>query len=136
MNIDDSFKKLVGLKNDIRILLIDFIKLIVMLSSTLLALLISLNQQLSGNIHLFYVVLLLLLLCILSGIAGLYIVIIQHRTMDRDLQASISEQIRLEAENFEPVFSKYNKLQLLFEYTCVVSFLLSVITLVAYAFYR
>ena len=136
MSIDNSFKARVALRKEIRDLLLDFIKHIVTVSSALLALLISLSQPSSGSIYLFYAVLLLLLLSILAGSSTLYIVLVQFCTMDKDLQEHILSQIQNGDENFRPVLSKHDTLLKWAETTCVFSFLLACMALVAFALLR
>jgi cell division protein FtsL len=53
--------------------------------------------------------------------------------MSKDLLESVQEQIRQNKENYKPVFSKQNKILTLCELVCIVSFLVSVVSLVGYA---
>jgi hypothetical protein len=111
----------------------DFLKHIVTVASALLAILVSLEKPPYHNNLLFYALLLSLLLSILFGTSALYIVLVQHRRMGKDLVESVQEQIRQNKENYKPVFSKQNKLLSICEVVCIVSFLVSVISLVGYA---
>lgn len=129
-----NFESVVKVRETIREMLFDFLKHIVTLSAALLALLISLNQQVSGNILIFHCLLLSLLLSILSGVASLYIVLSQFRRMDKDLLESIRQQIRDGEKSHQPVFSKYNKLLKVCEVFCVLCFSMSMILLLAFSF--
>ncbi len=133
MSINSSIEQIVQLKETIRDLLMDFLKHIVTVASALLAIIVALEKPPYHSNFLFYVLLLSLLLSILFGTTALYIVLIQHRRMSKDLLESVQEQIRQNKENYKPVFSKQNKILTLCELVCIVSFLVSVVSLVGYA---
>ncbi len=133
MSINSSIEQIVQLKETIRDLLMDFLKHIVTVASALLAIIVALEKPPYHNNILFYALLLSLLLSILFGTIALYIVLVQHRKMSMDLLESVQEQILQNKENYEPVFSKQNKLLKVCELVCIVSFLVSVISLVGYA---
>ena len=133
MSINSSIEQIVQLKETIRDLLMDFLKHIVTDASALLAIIVALEKPPYHNNILFYALLLSLLLSILFGTIALYIVLVQHRKMSMDLLESVQEQILQNKENYEPVFSKQNKLLKVCELVCIVSFLVSVISLVGYA---
>lgn len=136
MSINSSLQQLKELKEIIRSMQSEFIKHIVSVSAALLALLISLTPELQHNRWLFLLVLVTMLVCILSGTAGLYILLIQFRKMDKDTLEAIKEQHRLQKETFGLVLSKYNRLLEICEATCVMSFLLGCVLMVVFAFLK
>lgn len=134
MSIDSSFKQLKVLRDQILSLQTEFLKHIVSISGVLLALLVSLHSPSSSNNYLFYLVLCTLLVSILFGTIALYIILSQFRKMDKDFLAAIKSQLQNQEDTHKGVFSKYNKLLLGSERTCVIAFLISMISLVFYAF--
>ena len=134
MGINDSLEDLKNLRKQILTLLSEFLKQIVVVASAVLAVLISLHPKQNHSNFLFLISLVLLLLCILFGIAALYLILYQHRRMDKDLLASIKEQLDSGTKNYKAVFSKYNKLAKFSELACVLSFVISMILLVIFSF--
>ena len=133
MGLNNSFKDWNDLKKQILVLQMDFLKHIVTVSSAVLAILIALRGTSSHNNSLFQYSLLLLLICILFGIVSLYLILYQHRKMDKDMKESIAEQIENQTENYRGVFSKHNRLLKICEAICIFSFAFSMIVIVLYA---
>lgn len=133
--VEDSLRTLSDFKHVIKELTLDFLKHIVTVSAALLALLVSLKSPSDSSNCLFFSVLVSLLLCILAGTLALYISLIQHRKVDKDLAEAIREQIDKRTEKHWSVFPKYGSLMLFLELISLVSFLSSFVLLVAYVYY-
>lgn len=132
-NYENSFKQLKELKNvTLKDLHIDFIKLIVSVSVLLVPLISLLLPESAGDKALFRCLLLSLLVCILSGVANLYIILIQHRKMAQDLNHSIIKSMDL-GTRVQPIYSKYNGILKWSEYLSVITFSTSVILIVCIA---
>lgn len=136
MSIQDSLQQLKDLKEVIRNIQMEVVKHFVTIASGLLGLLISLTPSLQHNRWLFLSILSFLLLCILFGSIVLYILLVQFRTMDKELLESIKRQMKNQKATFEPVFSKMNTLLKISETICILSFVLSFVLLVVFAFLK
>lgn len=130
---ESSFKQLMELKNiTIKDLLGSFIKHLTSVSVILVPLLSFLHLDQAGGGELFHYLLISLLACILSGVANLYIVLVQHRTMADGLIEELKKSI-LEQRKPKGVPSKYNTALDVSELLCLLSFLASVILIVCLA---
>lgn len=120
---ESSFNQVAELKNEtIRSLLIGFIKHITSVSVILIPLTSFLHPDQPNDKELFHCLLIALSMCILSGVANLYIVLIQHRKLAADLIEEIQKSIQAR-KKVEPVYGKYNFVMIWSERVCVLSFL-------------
>ncbi len=132
-NFDENFNQLKTLKETIVSLQGGFAKHLAGVSSATLTLLIVLRGQYVGNSFLYYLTLVLMLLCILASTAVLYISLTQHRILSKDFWKWLKESSH-KAKEDTPFYPKYDKLLHCMEFFAIASFLLSFVCLVTYAF--
>lgn len=132
-HIESNLETLQDLNNKASLLMIDFLKHIVMVSSTLLAVLVALIQPTADNNFLFQALVLLLLSTILSGSLAFYISLIQLRKQRKDYAVQLYASIQNRHSATKGIPAKYGSIVLFFEVLSFLSFLASLVALVCFA---
>ncbi|MCT4580814.1 MAG: hypothetical protein N4A35_05295 [Flavobacteriales bacterium] len=105
----------------------EFLKHIVVVSSAVLAVYTSLSNLHAHNICLHQALILLLLVSIVFATLGLYILIVQIRTLRKDAAEQIARNLlHVESEENRYISAKYEWMYKLCEYVSLTSFLVAV----------